>query len=819
MRYVGSIVMVVLGLVLLASINNGSEATGAASVAQQPAPSKGGVCPKFFLRDEAGNIINPLADQNTEKPYSPKQTCGRCHDYKKITSAYHFMQGKGEAATDTQKQRVGWAQSPGNYGGSWCSPAPLYKYLSPKENDSPRTMDMTSQSFLMSCGGCHPGGGPAEYDREGHRYDEHMASGAVASGGENGFDGDYYKTTWDKTGVLEADCLLCHMPEYASSKRNKAIKAGNFRWSATAGAGFAAVSGKATEETGVQMQWNSGLFDSDGKVDITMVRSPRNTACLGCHDKPGYKKRGANYRNRTDVHARAGLRCVDCHPAGSSASDARINSREDHNIGKGNDPGGLVRNDLDNTMLSCSDCHDTGRMGAPVARHAWLPPLHMDAIACQTCHIPQRSVKSAQVVASDVFNPGNRIPTKGKHLWTFYGPDMQYWNHYGDLELMGFDDKPTHLFTPNYVRYEGKIYPANRIHTAWPAIQTPGQSALMQPKMGDIYKMWMAHKKDASRYPALAKIRDDNGDDVPEINRAEEIQALIDSVTAYLKDTGYPLENRRVVWVNNDRAYYSGTQYDTIPKNAWEASPYGNVHLYNHDIYPAKAALGANGCTDCHRDDAPMFFAPTVKYPFDDQAMAVTEPQYKVLGIDGIWARLGAWREQDLKPGLLGLLAILLSLLAGQGIGLGLRQAPLRGVARHGHRLGLVAAGAMMVICIAMVQAAPQNIPYMFMARRTLDGNHFLFALVVMATAGISLAMGYREMAKGKGKTLVLWGFGIALALVALSGLGMIVKPPVEALYRLTYTIFEIGLLALVLMGCLTAGYALLIPNSSKHAR
>jgi len=27
--------------------------------------------------------------------YSPKKTCGACHDYTKITKAYHFMQGVG----------------------------------------------------------------------------------------------------------------------------------------------------------------------------------------------------------------------------------------------------------------------------------------------------------------------------------------------------------------------------------------------------------------------------------------------------------------------------------------------------------------------------------------------------------------------------------------------------------------------------------------------------------------------------------------------------------------------------------------------------
>jgi len=82
---------------------------------------------------------------------------------------------------------------------------------------------MTSFEFMTAtCGHCHPGGGPLEQNREGKRYDTWMrdpASGRVA-GGENGLDGDYYKARWSETGVIEADCLLCHMPKYDLTKRN-----------------------------------------------------------------------------------------------------------------------------------------------------------------------------------------------------------------------------------------------------------------------------------------------------------------------------------------------------------------------------------------------------------------------------------------------------------------------------------------------------------------------------------------------------------------------------------------------------------------------
>ena len=79
------------------------------------------VCPPFFLRDDAGTIINPVAEENTTKPYSPKQTCGLtgCHNYEKITEAYHFQQGKDEKPNEKLTSLYQWVLSPGQYGGRW----------------------------------------------------------------------------------------------------------------------------------------------------------------------------------------------------------------------------------------------------------------------------------------------------------------------------------------------------------------------------------------------------------------------------------------------------------------------------------------------------------------------------------------------------------------------------------------------------------------------------------------------------------------------------------------------------------------------------
>jgi hypothetical protein len=752
----------------------------------EKAKSVDAVCPPFFLKDEAGNVIDPVHNINTKNPYSPKQTCGMagCHDYDKITKGYHFTQGTGEKPTSTQSNRIQWASTPGNYGGSWCSPAPLYRYLSPKQNTSPKTMDMTSFSFITAgCGKCHPGGGSAEYDRNGNRYDQFMKEKGYAPGGDNDFDGDYYQARWTETGVLEADCMICHQPGYDFSERKKQLTNLNFRWAPTAAAGWAVVTGSIQKNGPVKTVYNTSLFEADGKISPHIVREPRNNTCLACHAQPGWKKRGANFSERTDVHLRAGLKCVDCHPAGSKALDSRINEREMHQIAKGDDPGGQVRNDLDNTMLDCEYCHTNGHLGAPITRHTWLPPLHLDNIACQTCHIPQRTVKPAQVQAGDVFNPGTKIPSK--HLWTFYGPDMLYYNHYGNMGMMGFNDKPTDPFPPLLARYKGKIYPVNRVHSAWPAIEIEGKPGLMQPKMGDIYQMWTTHFKDPAKYPELSKITDDNNDSVIEVNRAEEINALINAVTNMLRGINYPMEGKRVVWAMDDRVYYSGKEYRTISKEEWEASAYGNVHKYNHDVYPAKTALGVNGCTDCHSTDS-RFFAKVIQYPFDEQGSAVIMSQPRLLALNSGLLTIGAIREAFFKPIQYILLLMVCCVFIGWAYRILVenREEMLPPLFTKKWLPIIISIGAFIGFLIILAQ--PQLRQYTLPTQIWLDSNHFLISALILIATFIFAVQQHRKIFQ--------WLF-VFIIVAVVAGVLMLLKLPfIGFLTRLSYSIFDVAI-------------------------
>ncbi len=77
------------------------------------------VCPPFFLRDETGRIIDPVHRPGSNRPYSPKQTCGACHDYGRITSGYHFQQGRDEKLSPELARLYPWMRTPGQYGGRY----------------------------------------------------------------------------------------------------------------------------------------------------------------------------------------------------------------------------------------------------------------------------------------------------------------------------------------------------------------------------------------------------------------------------------------------------------------------------------------------------------------------------------------------------------------------------------------------------------------------------------------------------------------------------------------------------------------------------
>ena len=460
----------------------------------------------------------------------------------------------------------------------------------------------------------------------------------MVSGGDNGFDGDYYRSRWSETGVVEADCLLCHMPGYDMQKRNLQLSELNFKWAAAAGSGMARVTGSVKKGERPSVEYDRTAFDAQGRVAVPLAREVPAENCLFCHRETDWKKKGTSYMSRFDVHLRAGMQCIECHPGGTSARDERISGFEEHNFAKGDGPGALVRDDLDNTMVTCAGCHRAGLHNAPAMKHAAFKPAgvletHLEPVACQTCHIPRKAVKAALVQDSTVFNPQPRIP-RLKRIWSFYGPDMKPWNYYGEVRLRKSPVRPLFFYRPQLRRYKGRLFPAASLYSVWFGLRTEGREGLDQVFMQDILGMWT----DRQAYPLLVGIRDDNGDGVCEINRPAEIDAALSSLRAYLEQAGR-LGKAEPVFVDGARVYCLNGDVSELQARAYEYSPYGSTFKLNHDVAPAGAALGAGGCGDCHGGGSDFFSRSWMIRPFDRTGAAVTAPAWKVIGYTEAEAR------------------------------------------------------------------------------------------------------------------------------------------------------------------------------------
>jgi hypothetical protein len=391
-----------------------------------------------WLKNEYGDRITPSL--NSIDAYSPRKTCGGCHPYGTITSGYHFQQGFDEMK-DRYDSRRPWVLSPGMFG-KWLPTAAAGR-LAAKANTDNRKIDLSTYDWIggggkyypshkvtsMSCGACHPGGGPMEYGRDGQgRPNRTMTLRQAEALNKNPLDGDFSsqatpdkKSHFRESGVVEADCLICHMPGYRMEARNEQLGRRNYRWAASAGAGLGTVSGAVfsyrnpaagpghpqfasgtwnlSRRPATSYAWSDRrLFTPEGRMSGKIIKkavASRN--CLQCHGKGDAKNTGTLHTSENDAHIRAGFSCTDCHGLVGKRSEERLR----HQIAKGRSSIVTVRDDLDGRdMKTCITCHSQGqyrpaRRGLPkeaknpLATHAnrlAKASFHTYLIACNGCH-------------------------------------------------------------------------------------------------------------------------------------------------------------------------------------------------------------------------------------------------------------------------------------------------------------------------------------------------------------------------------------------------------------------------------------------------
>lgn len=401
-----------------------------------------------WLKNEQGDRITSVL--NSADPYSPKKTCGVCHNYSVITSGYHFQQGF-DVMKDRYDSRKPWILSPGMFG-SWLATAAAGR-LAAKVNTDARQIDLSTYDWIgagiynarhkiksSSCGSCHPGGGPMEYGRNRQgKADLSRNLFQAEAAGINPLDGDFSsrftpdkKSHFRQSGVVEADCLICHHTGYNIEERNEQLNRRNYRWAATAGAGLGKIKGAVftysnpsagpghaefakgtwnlSQRPVVSYAWsNRNIFASDGRMRGGIIKkSVSSKNCLSCHAEGEAKNTGTAHAAANDVHVQAGMHCTDCHPLTGKTKTQRLA----HQIAKGKSLTGHVRDDLDGVgMKTCLSCHNEGQYKRskqeqkqaqnPSATHARLfsgATFHTYLISCSGCHATAQPLRAMAVL-------------------------------------------------------------------------------------------------------------------------------------------------------------------------------------------------------------------------------------------------------------------------------------------------------------------------------------------------------------------------------------------------------------------------------------
>lgn len=548
-------------------------------------------------------------------PYSPKRTCGSCHDYEQITRGYHFQQGRADesgkiAIRDAYNPKHPWNLSAGMYGK--YSPAAIdASQLAKKVNSSPSEIDKSSFFYVQNCGVCHPGGGFGEYDRDGHLYynEETKKFGYELSDVSPLLDGDYtpysmgnpeYGAPWNKSGVSEADCLLCHLKGYQWKERAAAFRGRFFKEGPVAGAGWTKLklsqdefeNPKADEVTIDYTQKETADFNN---LHLQIVRRPLDENCWTCHAASDGRKRGRQWGPESDIHKAKDLGCLSCHP-----------SNKEHNFARGNTLHETARDDLNFTMHSCEDCHYKGKdKKAPRHKHPFSP-RHMKRIACQTCHIPYLSA-SADLVYDDASTGKTILYETSKFL------SNQPLDPKGSAP--GLDPN---IWYPAVRESKGGIVPVKSLIVIyWGDLDENANVVKPIP-------LWKIREL---KKPPL---RDDNNDGVLEVNSLEEIKAYLKALK--VKDKfGNPVASHPVL-IKGGFLYQLDKKGEVEKVKHQDANPLD--FFLSHNVASGPNVIGSRGCKDCHSKNSPFFLRKILVDPYDEKGKPVYIEMWESLGID-----------------------------------------------------------------------------------------------------------------------------------------------------------------------------------------
>lgn len=539
------------------------------------------------LFDEKGEQIK--VDETRMNPVSLKQTCGKCHTYETIAAGWHFHAGTGEIPS-------------GRVGEPWILADSETRTQIPISDRGwagtfvPKNLGITSWQFVQLFGSHFPGGGHGEAEAV-----EDDPVGTLRS---------------EVSGKFEVNCLACHSRDSLQNQSEAALQAArqNYRWIATVASGLGIVKGTASglddlydpwTEDKIKCIYDKTRFNAEDKVAFDIVRQPPADRCYFCHSTQQMDQSGDKEWTRDqDVHLAAGLTCTDCHRNG--ANHMIVRGIE----GNSNGGTGFV------STLSCRGCHlgdstadplasqKGGRLGAPYPKHAGIPTIHFQELACTACHSgPMPSNETTLVRTARI----HKLGLHGKHAVNMKLPHIQW-----PVFVRGNDNKiaPHKMMWPSF----------------WGTLQDkhliPMTPKVVIEAIGDIIKS-----------------------DQPRIN--DWIPLSEETIVAALKTLSEQIEEPKegskptAVYVAGGILYQlSGEQLtksegSAVGPFAWPIA---------HDVRPASQSLGRDGlCGDCHSTKAPFFFGTVaVDSPVKPEAIQLRK-QVSFQKVSPVFAKAFAW--------------------------------------------------------------------------------------------------------------------------------------------------------------------------------
>ena len=516
---------------------------------------------RINLYNEQGNTIYEkiFPDDDPLLPFSTRQTCGFCHSYDIIGTGWHFNAAEPNV-------------TPGRPGQPWlfvdtrlATQIPL-SYRPWPGTFKPQQLGLTHWKFIQYFGRHLPGGGAGELDSS--NPDEILRQ--------------------EVSGKLEINCMTCHDADPAHDQAEYTIQIAhqNLRWAAAATCSFASVTGFARdmpdgydpfmpEPPGPKkipptITYRQNTFDDKSRVFFDIVREVPNQRCYFCHSNIDIDNGSHKWIQDEDVHLAAGLSCVDCHRHGLQ-----------HNIIRGyEDESSASTNPLAATS-SCNGCHTTGRLGAPVPKHAGIPTVHFDKLTCTACHAgpwPQQKTL--------------RTKTSRAHAL-------------GTFAARKSPDALPHIVYPVFAeQQDGKIAPHKLF---WPAFWAFSKYGAVTPI--DLETL----KKTAAKI--IARQRPASPGDWRAISDKQIIEVL-KSISARKSAEGTPVYIcGGNLYSLDEKGQLTGTEHEAARPYLWPIA---------HNVRPAAQSLGVKSCQDCHSTDAPFFFGQVaVDSPLASQKDAV----------------------------------------------------------------------------------------------------------------------------------------------------------------------------------------------------